>query len=141
MKTPRKPKPPARSKKQTPAKAAAAASSEPEDNEDPLLLSDPFIAAPITRSRKAKVDAHLKINKTLDEELLRAAASEGDIDVDEDHILSTVGTLPNGRGFLAHGGGGGDPVFMGEGYVEGYEVTPPETTEQPKRKGRRKTKR
>ncbi|KAF9471664.1 hypothetical protein BDN70DRAFT_551191 [Pholiota conissans] len=36
-------------------------------------------------------------------------------------VLVGVGTRSKRRGFLAHGGAGGPPVFMGVGYVEGAE--------------------
>jgi hypothetical protein len=54
---------------------------------------------------------------TLDEEL-RDAGEELDVDLDSG-VLVGVGTKDKGDGFLAHGGAGGIPVFMGVGYVQG----------------------
>ncbi|KAF8207217.1 hypothetical protein K438DRAFT_428685 [Mycena galopus ATCC 62051] len=78
--------------------------------------------------------------QTLDEEMRSAAAErarsrssqqdwerepepepEFDYSDLENGILVGVGTRPKNRGFLAHGGAGGAPVFMGAGYVEGVE--------------------
>jgi hypothetical protein len=56
---------------------------------------------------------------TLDEELL-AAGDDPQPDFDSG-ILVGVGTKSKKKGFLAHGGAGGVPVFMGEGYVDGVE--------------------
>jgi hypothetical protein len=75
--------------------------------------------------------------QTLDEELRSAAAERSrswssqrdwerdredfdDLDL-ESGTLVGVGTRPKNRGFLARGGAGGEPVFMGVGYVEGVE--------------------
>ena len=63
---------------------------------------------------------------TLDEELRDARARSllreeaDDIDLDIGSLVG-VGTRSKKRGFLAHGGAGGLPVFMGEGYVEGAD--------------------
>ena len=54
---------------------------------------------------------------TLDEEL-RHAGEELDADLDSG-VLVGVGTRDKRGGFLAHGGAGGIPVFMGVGYVQG----------------------
>lgn len=63
--------------------------------------------------------------RTLDEELLLAAdgVDEEDLrDIDFDaNVLVGVGQRSQKKGFLAHGGAGGIPVFMGKGYVEGAE--------------------
>jgi len=70
---------------------------------------------------------------TLDQELLNAIFQYGDQhqteaegqghamdDIDyEDPVLVGRGTRSQRKGFLAHGGAGGEPVFMGVGYVEG----------------------
>jgi hypothetical protein len=42
-------------------------------------------------------------------------------DLEDEAIFTGVGTRSKGHGFLAHGGAGGAPVFMGIGYVEGVE--------------------
>jgi hypothetical protein len=69
-----------------------------------------------------------KRRQTLDEELRTAEARSSDIDEcndeldpeeKEEDVFTATGTKSKRRGFLAHGGGGGVPVFMGVGYVEG----------------------
>jgi len=65
---------------------------------------------------------------TLDEELRGAHTrsllrEDDDEDVDLDSgTLVGVGTRSKKKGFLAHGGAGGVPVFMGDGYVDGVEA-------------------
>lgn len=64
---------------------------------------------------------------TLDEELRTAtpyrhrdgAASDDDVLGLDSGVFTGVGTKSKRRRFLAHGGAGGAPVFMGVGYVEG----------------------
>ncbi|KAI0315559.1 hypothetical protein OF83DRAFT_1084879 [Amylostereum chailletii] len=81
--------------------------------------------------------------RTLDEELRQAedSLSEEDFrgfDV-EDEVLVGVGSRSKNKGYLAHGGAGGKPVFMGVGYVEGVideEEEEEEAVRQSKRKGR-----
>ncbi|KAF8558104.1 hypothetical protein OG21DRAFT_1286076 [Imleria badia] len=78
-----------------------------------------------SQNRRKKVQ---KRRQTLDEELRTANARSSDIDEcnDEldseemgDDVFIATGTKSKRKGFLAHGGGGGTPVFMGVGYVEG----------------------
>lgn len=59
----------------------------------------------------------------MDEELRNASSEqEGGTDISlNDGIFMGFGTMSKQRGFLAHGGAGGTPVFMGLGYVEGAE--------------------
>ena len=63
---------------------------------------------------------------TLQEEIQNAVNHRPtDVDEEEDMesgILVGVGTRSKRQGFLAHGGAGGIPVFMGVGYVEGAEA-------------------
>ncbi|KAJ7583611.1 hypothetical protein C8J56DRAFT_954517 [Mycena floridula] len=64
--------------------------------------------------------------KTLDEELRtafdeRATRDDAEDDDVESGTLVGVGTKSKRKGFLARGGAGGEPVFMGIGYVEGAE--------------------
>lgn len=42
-------------------------------------------------------------------------------DLEDEAVLTGVGTRSKRHGFLAHGGAGGAPVFMGVGYVEGVQ--------------------
>lgn len=61
---------------------------------------------------------------TLDEELRTAqpqATDAGGTESIEDDVFAATGTKNSRKGFLAHGGGGGPPVFMGVGYVQGAE--------------------
>ena len=78
-------------------------------------------------SQNKRKKAH-KRRQTLDEELRTAEARSSDIDEcndeldaeeKEEDVFIATGTKSKRRGFLAHGGGGGVPVFMGVGYVEG----------------------
>lgn len=83
-------------------------------------------------ARAASVSARSRSNHsdrrrlTLDDELRDARArsllreDEEDPDLDSGTLVG-VGTRGKERGFLAHGGAGGLPVFMGKGYVEGVE--------------------
>ncbi|KAG2058461.1 hypothetical protein BDR06DRAFT_950253 [Suillus hirtellus] len=59
---------------------------------------------------------------TLDEELARARSSDRLVELElESGELFGTGTGNKRRGFLAGGGAGGAPVFMGAGYVRGVE--------------------
>ena len=65
---------------------------------------------------------------TLDQEMRDAHArsllrDDEDLDLHDldGGTLMGVGTRSKKRGFLAHGGAGGLPVFMGDGYVDGVE--------------------
>ncbi|KAG2110984.1 uncharacterized protein F5147DRAFT_110780 [Suillus discolor] len=59
---------------------------------------------------------------TLDEELARARSSDRLVELGlESGELFGTGTGNKRRGFLAGGGAGGAPVFMGAGYVRGVE--------------------
>jgi len=68
-----------------------------------------------------------KRRQTLDEELRAAEARSSDMDQcndeldpeKEDDVFTATGIKSKRRGFLAHGGGGGVPVFMGVGCVQG----------------------
>lgn len=60
-----------------------------------------------------------KRRQTLDEELRTAEARSSDIDQcndeldPEEDVFIATGTRSKRNGFLAHGGGGGTPVFVG----------------------------
>jgi hypothetical protein len=71
-------------------------------------------------SSRSSTSAKLKRGLTLDEEL-RDALDTNDGDEDGSGIFMGVGTRSKRLGFLAHGGAGGTPVFMSEGYVEDVE--------------------
>lgn len=53
-------------------------------------------------------------------ELHRASSDDDPL---ESGVLTSFGQRSKRRGFLAHGGAGGTPVFMGVGYVQGAEDT------------------
>ncbi|KIJ92501.1 hypothetical protein K443DRAFT_435103 [Laccaria amethystina LaAM-08-1] len=76
-----------------------------------------------SRSKVSKAELKARRRQTLDEELRTASSEqEGGTDISlNDGILMGFGTMSKQRGFLAHGGAGGTPVFMGLGYVEGAE--------------------
>lgn len=66
--------------------------------------------------------AHSRRRRTLDEELQRAGDHLWEsADELESGTLTGVGVKDHRGGFLARGGGGGSPVFMGVGYVQGAE--------------------
>ncbi|KAF7978838.1 hypothetical protein HWV62_44639 [Athelia sp. TMB] len=81
-----------------------------------------------------------KQGNTLDQELRDARARsllrEHDLlhlkDLQSGEFVG-VGTRKKTRGFLAHGGSGGTPVLMGEGYVDGVEPSEDESDYQPRR--------
>ncbi|KAG1791739.1 uncharacterized protein HD556DRAFT_637854 [Suillus plorans] len=72
---------------------------------------------------------------TLDEELARARSSDRLVELGlESGELFGTGTGSERRGFLAGGGAGGVPVFMGAGYVRGVEEGLP-VSRIPRRRG------
>lgn len=80
-----------------------------------------------SNSQDKRKKAH-KRRQTLDEEIRTAEACSSDIDQcndeldpeeKEEDVFIATGTKSKRSGFLAHGGGGGAPVFMGVGYVLG----------------------
>ncbi|KAJ6448879.1 hypothetical protein C8R45DRAFT_1045491 [Mycena sanguinolenta] len=103
----------------------------------------PSTASTSSRGAATGRTAKNRRRQTLDEELRSAAAelsrtrsrssqrdwdreeSDNELDADlENGMFVGVGTRPKNRGFLAHGGAGGEPIFMGVGYVEGVEDEP-----------------
>lgn len=76
-----------------------------------------------SKPKVSKAELKTRRRQTLDEELRNASSDkEGGTDISlDDGILMGFGTMSKQRGFLAHGGAGGTPVFMGLGYVEGAE--------------------
>jgi len=78
---------------------------------------------------------------TLEDEIRRADSSyseeERAVNELESGILIGVGQRSKEMGFLAHGGAGGDPVFMGVGYVQGaLDENPPKEVGKEKKKGK-----
>lgn len=81
-------------------------------------------ARPAKASTGSRGGAVARRRLTLDEELRDAEESTRNREEEEDlesGVLVGVGTRSKHLGFLAHGGAGGGPVFMGIGYVEGVE--------------------
>lgn len=73
-------------------------------------------------SSNSSTSARTKRRLTLDEELRDSRLfGDGDENGEESGVLMGFGTRSKKLGFLAHGGAGGAPVFMGVGYVEGAE--------------------
>jgi hypothetical protein len=89
------------------------------------LASERSTSQVSSASRKAGRSSDRRL--TLDEEIRDARRSGSDADDDDDEddeesgVLVGVGTRSKRLGFLAHGGAGGAPVFMGVGYVDGAE--------------------
>lgn len=144
--SPRRPRPPVRAPR-TPAPATLRdEESDEDDEEDPLAIRPEAVprerASPPKgrKSRSARqnnIDAASGSSRrgTLDEEFRRTfgVTEEGEAD-DEDldsGIFVGVGTRSKTRGFLARGGAGGSPVFMGVGYVEGTHDDDEEPPEGP----------
>ena len=142
--TPRKPRPPARSvhRKWNPRQGG-----ESEDEDDPLSLSftsPDVIKTPSQCSSEHECVSHETESRsgpqnaserrlTLDQEMrdarTRSLLCEADgADLDSG-LLVGVGTKNKAHGFLAHGGAGGLPVFMDDGYVDSAEVSGEETEE------------
>ena len=147
-KSPRRPRPPGRISRPTPHLASPSRQEDHSEEEDPLSLTfsspdDSILSVahrqttsqPSTRSRDAhslsrpsgsssharrRSPSQANRRRTLDEELRNIPFSHLE-DLEEEAIFTGVGTRSKGHGFLAHGGAGGAPVFLGVGYVEGAE--------------------
>ncbi|KAI0090205.1 hypothetical protein BDY19DRAFT_905246 [Irpex rosettiformis] len=84
------------------------------------IANDTLVIQPIDPT---PASPHIQRLRTLDAELRRAGDhlwDENSAEGLEADIFQTRG-VKNSRGFLARGGGGGPSVYMGEGYVQGYE--------------------
>ena len=71
---------------------------------------------------RCQVGFALRRRRTLEAEIRRAGNDLWEQDNDnnlDDGILTGVGSKNMQGGFLARGGGGGSPVYMGVGYVQG----------------------
>ena len=99
---PSSPLPPSPMRPRPPAKTSRKPVVEGSDDE--LMLSPPRK----THSRR----------RTLDEEIQDSFDDDFNL---ESGVFTGVGTKSKKKGFLARGGAGGSPVFMGVGYVEGVE--------------------
>lgn len=86
-------------------------------------------SSPTSSSRRRNKSKHKlgsrtapKRRLTLDEEIREAVSLSANDDGDQEgEVYVGVGIRSKNRGFLAHGGAGGVPVFMGAGYVDGVE--------------------
>ena len=127
-KTPRKPKPPARSRTHT---KAPRASVQGETNDDPLLLSA-TVEGTYNHIMPNNLTSRARTQRTLDVELNQAAARYAEV---EDDVFIAVGTRPTELGYLAHGGAAGRPVYMGEQRAE--SASPEPSRSKPKRRNKR----
>ncbi|KAJ3744265.1 hypothetical protein DFH05DRAFT_1494525 [Lentinula detonsa] len=135
--SPKRPKPPASSKRGTSAGHTALHPRPPtplrfgpgnqgDEEEDPLSLRF-HKDEDIISSTSSGLRQHQHRRSTLDEELRAAnktsltAETEGEYSEDElgNALFTGTGTRSKKLGFLAHGGAGGPPVWIGEGYVLG----------------------
>jgi hypothetical protein len=121
--TPRKPKPPGRQRAST--KPQTYFPPKSNRHTDALLLQS---YGPQTSDRRAR-----RVSRNLEEEIFEADSHTIE-DLAESETLVGTGTRDQTRGFLARGGAGGEPVFMGEGYVQAYES---QSHPKPNRKTRR----
>lgn len=97
-----------------------------EDEPDELALPPKLKwrreAQPRVAEKSATAISKGKRRLTLDEELARARSSDRLVELGlESGELFGTGIGSKRRGFLAGGGAGGAPVFMGAGYVRGVE--------------------
>ena len=123
--SPRKPRPPARSKYTARTKAHQDYGS---DEEDFLLFRKDVLRDKANRPIPPEGDIPSGRNcsrrrQTLDEELQEAnerSRAEDELDLDSG-VLVGVGTRSRRTQFLAHGGAGGVPVVMGADKIEGAE--------------------
>lgn len=99
-----------------------------DDEEDPDELALPpklkwrREAQPRIAEKPIAANSKGKRRLTLDEELARARSSDrlAELGLESGELFGT-GTGSKRLGFLAGGGAGGAPVFMGAGYVRGVE--------------------
>lgn len=120
--SPRKPRPPARNSF---TNSARSIRTDRTDDRDPLTLSNGVASSttehmrvqPTTNGKRNTKQKHQSQSqqRSLHDELLTAREDE-DL---ESGYYSGVGTRSKRRGYHAHGGAGGPPVFMGVGYVDG----------------------
>lgn len=97
-----------------------------EDEPDELALPPKLKwrreAQPRVPEKSIAANSKGKRRLTLDEELARARSSDRLVELGlESGELFGTGIGSKRRGFLAGGGAGGAPVFMGAGYVRGVE--------------------
>ncbi|KAJ3756158.1 hypothetical protein EV360DRAFT_72224 [Lentinula raphanica] len=150
--SPKRPKPPSNSRRRSNTTRAAFLPKSPtpplhpgpgdeDDEEDPLSLryneeEDIRLTAPPDQPEPQPKPRRRR--STLDQELRAAqkatllAETEGEYSEDElNHgTFFGTGTRSKKLGFLAHGGAGGLPVWMGEGYVLGVGNTEAEDEDE-----------
>ena len=57
-------------------------------------------------------------------------------DLPDDELLVATGSRNQNGGFLARGGAGGEPIFMGDGNVQGFESQERSLSRRKSSKGR-----
>lgn len=103
-------------------KEAVSAESGSQQSTYPPRTASPSVSSHHSSSSQHKSQSSRQL--TLEEEIRNAVhySRDGeDEEVFESGVFVGVGTRSKRRGFLAHGGAGGLPVFMGVGYVEDAE--------------------
>ncbi|KAF4613638.1 hypothetical protein D9613_007665 [Agrocybe pediades] len=116
----------------------AALKSTLPDTEEHLPPSSPISSSASRRKAKLKASTSKKQKtgtrittakagrrQTLDQEIREAVAFSQSAEDDDGlggDVYVGVGTRSKNGGFLAHGGAGGIPVFMGAGYVDGVNI-------------------
>ncbi|KAJ3818285.1 hypothetical protein F5878DRAFT_623871 [Lentinula raphanica] len=151
--SPKRPKPPSNSRRKSNTTRAASLPKSPtppfhpgpgdeDDEEDPLSLryneEEEDIRSTAPPDQPEPQRKHRRRRSTLDQELRAAqkatllAETEGEYSEDELNHGTFVGTGTRSKklGFLAHGGAGGLPVWMGEGYVLGVGNTEAEDEDE-----------
>lgn len=146
--TPRRPRAPARARSRhkdssCPLTRSQAATLLKSQETDPFSFIPPDESTPalvpMGKRDATQIHAKRRRRRTLDQELRQASSSYSDEEravneqddsnnySDEERLVNDlnngpfvgVGQRSERLGFLAHGGAGGEPVFMGVGYVEG----------------------
>jgi hypothetical protein len=108
--TPKKPKPPSRQR----ASARPRAYFPQNDAENDSTMQE---------THPAEATSHYNTRRR---SLSFGEMRNGDdpADLEDSETLIGIGARDQRGGFLARGGAGGEPVFMGEGYVKGYNSQP-----------------
>jgi hypothetical protein len=123
-----------RARKERRPATAATSTAGPSRHTRKGSASSTQSAAPSRAARRRTLDEELRVSDGVTEDDLRA------FDI-EPHTYTAVGSAsgPARKGFLAHGGGGGVPVFMGVEDDELEIIGPPSPPLPPPRRKRGQT--